>query len=140
MKNKFYISIISIVLVACNSVTKENSEQKSIEGYYEGKALFEKNCAVCHQQDGEPDAGIFPPLKNSDFLQKNQQRIPCIIKNGVEENLTVNGKKYEIKMLGFNNLSAEEVAQIINYINNSWGNEFGTTSTKKVKEQLGSCK
>ena len=129
------------LLFACAEDKKgsETNENPSIEGFVEGKILFERNCAACHQKSGAPQVKIYPPLKNSDYLQANQHKIACIIRNGVNENLTVNGKEYTIKMQGFSNFSAQEIGQISNYISNAWGNDFGVKTTEQVIEELKNC-
>jgi mono/diheme cytochrome c family protein len=137
----FILFILTFFVFSCAEKKEEEKDpaKAQIEGYYEGKALFEAKCVACHQKSGEPSVKLYPPLKNSDYLRNNPAKIACIIRNGVNEDLTVNGQEYKIKMQGFNALSAQEISQIYNYINNSWGNDYGTKSTDEVIEDLKNC-
>jgi mono/diheme cytochrome c family protein len=144
MVNRICLLILSSFFVfSCENkkvIEKPEAVQEHrIVGFYEGMELYTDNCVICHSETGIPELPIFPPLKDSDYLRDNQDKIACVIKNGTKENLIVNGKTYQVKMNGFEHLSAQEVSQIINYINNSWGNENGTTSTDQVIKELQSC-
>ena len=133
------IIVSSLFIFSCASEKPETVQEHRVEGYFEGMELFNANCVICHNKTGVPELPIFPPLKGSDYLRDNQDKIACIIKYGTKEDLTVNGKTYKVKMNGFNKFSAQEIGQIINYINNSWGNENGTTNTERVIKELQSC-
>ncbi len=118
---------------------KTSNLENKIEGFVEGKLLYDSKCSSCHQKNGAPEVNIYPPLKGSDFLVNNQDKIACIIRNGLEEPLIVNGKKYGIQMPGFSALTAQEISQIIVYINNAWGNNYGISTVDKVKKELEGC-
>lgn len=147
MQKKSWLICLSIVILlfSCNEVVTKDGKTAShkpamVDGYYQGMELYEANCILCHQKTGIPELKIFPPLKDSDYLRDNQSTIACIIRNGISEPLTVNGKGYKVKMNGFEELSAQDISQIINYINHSWGNDYGKTDTKKVIKELEDCK
>jgi len=139
---KLIIIALSIMLFSCGSESDSNSvvSSEQPEGYFEGGKLYNAVCAACHEESGLAKVKIYPPLKQSDYLKNNQDKIACIIKNGINEPLVVNGETYKIKMNGFPEYTAQEVSQIINYINNSWGNNYGAISTEEVKSQLSNCK
>lgn len=87
-----------------------------------GQGVFEQNCAVCHQATGLGIEGVYPPLAGSDYLM--EQRIPSIrgVKYGQRGPLVVNGVTYDNTMLPLK-LSAAEIADVMNYVRNSWGNK-----------------
>ena len=145
MQRKYWLTCLSLITLffSCNEIA-ENGKTAShkpamVEGYYQGMELYETNCILCHKKTGIPELPIFPPLKGSDYLRDNQSNIACIIRNGISEPLKVNGKDYKVKMNGFEELSAQDIGQIINYINHSWGNDFGETNTQKVIKELENC-
>ncbi len=100
---------------------------------------YEKKCASCHGLKGEGLKNMIPPLANSDWLKNNQDRLTCIIKNGINEKIMVNGLEYNIEMLGNEKMQDIEVTNIINYINTSWGNTIPTKKNKKVIQELRDC-
>ena len=97
-----------------------------------GKKVFLSACFACHQPDGKGLPGIFPPLAGSDFLKADRERAIRIPIKGLTGPITVNGKP-------FNNLmppqvfSDEQIADVLTYIKNSWGNEDGVVSPADVK-------
>jgi len=108
-------------------------------GYAEGKVLFKARCAVCHGESGKPKIKLYPPIKNSSYLRNHPEKIPCIIRFGLNEKITVNEENYDMKMAGNPDFSAEQISHLINYMNNSWGNSFGETTTQEVIKLLKNC-
>lgn len=100
---------------------------------------YNRHCASCHGKEGEGLKDLIPPLANADWLAQNQDRLACILKNGIDEKIVVNGKTYHQAMQGIQ-LNDIELYNIINYINTSWGNNFELTTSEKVKEDLKKCK
>ena len=100
-----------------------------------GKTIYIDNCNNCHQANGQGLQGIIPPLAQSDFLKNNQQRIPQLLRFGTKDTITVNGRTYP-PLMPAHKISNLELAEVITYINNSWGNEYGFVSVKKVDELL----
>jgi mono/diheme cytochrome c family protein len=100
---------------------------------------YENKCASCHGLEGEGVKEMIPPLANSDWLVNNQETIACVIKYGVKGPMLVNGKEYDIEMLGQKKMKDIELTNIINYINTSWGNTISPMKNVAVIEQLKNC-
>ena len=66
---------------------------------------------------------IFPPLSNSDYLLNNIRESIYGIKYGMEGPITVNGELYDGIMVS-QGLDNEEIADVMNYILNSWENSY----------------
>ncbi len=90
-----------------------------------GKDLYLKNCAACHQADGQGLPGAFPPLANSDYIAGDKSTLMESTVNGMSGPITVNGKEYDNVMPAMSYLSDEELASILTYVVNSWGNPGG---------------
>ena len=96
-----------------------------------GKSLYEDFCLRCHMSDGQGQIGIIPPLAKSDFLFKHmEESIKAIKFGGIDGEITVNGVKYNSKMEKMG-LYDDEIADIMNYTLNSWGNKY----EKRIKEE-----
>ena len=96
-----------------------------------GKSLYEDFCLRCHMPDGQGQIGIIPPLAKSDFLFKHmEESIKAIKFGGIDGEITVNGVKYNSKMEKMG-LYDDEIADIMNYTLNSWGNKY----KKRIKEE-----
>jgi len=96
-----------------------------------GKSLYQDFCLRCHMPDGQGQIGIIPPLAKSDFLFKHmEESIKAIKFGGIDGEITVNGVKYNSKMEKMG-LYDDEIADIMNYTLNSWGNKY----KKRIKEE-----
>jgi nitrite reductase (NO-forming) len=98
-----------------------------------GRILFESNCAACHQLNGEGLAGAFPPVANSDYLMARPDKGAGIVLHGLSGKITVNGKEYDGVMPQMQ-LNDDEIASILTYVRNSWGNEGGLVEAAEVKK------
>lgn len=107
--------------------------------YTQGQIMYENFCENCHMKDGSGLKGLIPPLANSDYLRNKSADIACIIKYGQQGTIVVNGKEYDGIMPPNPQLSTVEITNIINYINNSWGNDLGETSVKSIERHLEGC-
>jgi len=87
-----------------------------------GKALYSGTCSVCHQGNGEGLPDVFPPLARSDYMMGDKERAIGIVLNGLTGKVTVNGKDYNSVMPPMSQLTNDEIASILTYVMNEWGN------------------
>jgi len=97
-----------------------------------GGALFNGTCSTCHQGTGAGLAGVFPPLAKSDFLAADPKRAIGIVLHGLNGKVTVNGQEYNSVMPPMTQLNDDEVANILTFVLNSWGNPGGRVSVDEV--------
>jgi nitrite reductase (NO-forming) len=100
-----------------------------------GQQLFAGTCSVCHQADGAGLAGVFPPLAKSDFLAADVKRAVNVVLKGLSGKVSVNGHEYNSVMPPMTQLNDDEVANILSYVLNSWGNPGGRVTKDEVKAQ-----
>ena len=86
-----------------------------------GKIVYGKTCMACHQPEGEGIPSAFPPLANSDYLNADIDRAISIVLYGKSGEITVNGEKYN-SIMTKQVLSDQEVASVMTYVLNNWGN------------------
>jgi len=101
--------------------------------------LYRNNCANCHGKDGEGLNKAYPPLAGTDYILKNKNFLPCIIKNGLNGKINISNTTYDMPMPPVS-LTDIEIAQIITYISNEWGNNTEITNRDEVIESLKNCK
>jgi nitrite reductase (NO-forming) len=99
-----------------------------------GQSLFAGTCSVCHQANGAGLPGVFPPLAKSDFLAADPKRAINVLLHGLTGKLTVNGSDYNSVMPPMNQLNDDEIANILTYVINTWGNAGGRILTEDVKK------
>ncbi len=105
-----------------------------------GKDIYQMKCQNCHGNKGEGLGKLAPPLTDSLFLKEHQSLLACIIKHGSQQGLVVHGIPYEDKMPPFPEMEAIDIAQVVVYIRNSFGNQLGMYSYEQVLEDLKNCK
>lgn len=111
---------IALLLAACDSHTERPPDpQKSISS---GKPLYEQHCAVCHQKDGAGQPGKVPSLAGNPIITL-EDPIPII-------KTVVNGQG-QMPEFG-DQLSSNEIADILSYIRNAWGNQAPAVSNRQI--------
>ena len=131
---------VSLLFAILTLITLASSKCDVQNPHTQGAFLYKGYCGNCHMENGKGLKGLYPPLAQSDFLKNNQNKLTCIINMGISGPIVVNGKTYDHAMAGNPSLNDVEITNIINYINNAWGNEFGEISITDVKKQLSKCK
>ena len=120
MIKTFFLTILLISTTAGLLISQNSSLAQSIQ---RGKEVYTGNCMNCHMSQGEGLPAVYPPLAKSDYLLKDPKRAIGIILNGQKGETTVNGQKYNVEMPAQNYLTDQQIADVINYTTNTWGNK-----------------
>ena len=105
-----------------------------------GEELYHKegNCTTCHQPDGRGlESSGFPSIANNEWILGDEEKVIKITLNGLIGPIKVSGKKYDGKtpMIPYGGLlNDKEIAAILTYVRNSFGNKANSVSEDKVKE------
>lgn len=130
------LSLLLLILINIPGFSQSNSLNASME---RGKAIYTDFCLTCHLPNGQGVKNVYPPLAKSDYLLKNRNASIRGIKFGQQGEITVNGETFNSTMAPMG-LSDDEVADVMNYITNSWGNKNDVmvteTEVSKIKKQL----
>lgn len=97
-----------------------------------GKALFDKNCAVCHQANGQGLADTFPPLAGAEVPNGPADAHIRLVLHGLTGPLAVRGHTYNGVMPSFLSLIDAELAAILTYERTSWGNTGSPVTPEQV--------
>ena len=126
MKNIIVFYFGSVICVSL-FLFQDPELEASIE---RGSEIYLDFCVTCHKGNGEGVAHTYPPLAKSDFLMSNREKSIRGIKYGQQGELVVNGVTYNNVMdrLGLEDV---EVADVMNFILNSWGNSSDDMVTEE---------
>lgn len=91
------------------------------ESMQRGSEIYADFCITCHLEKGEGVENVFPPLAQSDYLMNNRSESIAGVKYGQKGEIVVNGVPYNNVMMPMG-LEDEEIADVMNYVLNSWGN------------------
>lgn len=98
---------------------------------------LEGHCITCHQPDGEGlPAAMFPPLSETTWVEGSEDRLIKLTLHGLLGPIEVKGKQYpgQVPMTSFKHLSDEDIAAVLTYVRNTFGNNAPMVSPAKVKE------
>jgi mono/diheme cytochrome c family protein len=109
------VGTFAFVLTAAPALAQE-VDQALLDA---GAQLYEENCALCHQPEGEGDPPTFPALSGN----ANLEDLPTIVGN-IHQG--------QGNMPPFPDLDAGQIAALATYIRNSWGNSFGGAAEDEV--------
>lgn len=105
------------------------------QAWSRGEALYVDNCTGCHMEHGEGLAQAFPPLNGSSAVQaKTPDTVIHVVLAGAKIPAT-KGKPTGFAMPAFDwKLDDKDVADLVNYIRNAWGNHASLTSADTVSK------
>jgi len=111
--------------------------EKEKEQFAQGRKFYLNACAGCHGNDGEGLSRFAPPLRNSEWVLGDKNRLILILLDGIEGPLEVAGKRYaepEILpvMPSHSTLDDATIASILTYVRNAWGNQAGAIDRRTV--------
>lgn len=147
MKKQLFIFVVFIGLATgCSGNKKADSEtsndtldnfdQKETQYYSNGRRLYKTICQNCHMENGEGLGKLIPPLAKSDYMKNNRANLPRIVKYGLNGPITVNGIGFNQPMPANPKLTDIEVAEILTYVGNTWGNGLGSFTTEEVIKSI----
>jgi len=102
-----------------------------------GEKLYISNCAACHQVEGKGLSGAFPPLAESDYIANNPMNAVLAVVNGLTGPIKVNGRDYNSVMPNLSYMSDSDVADVVTYVINSFGNKGGSINAAQVAAARG---
>lgn len=97
-----------------------------------GAALYNQYCSGCHQKDGTGIEGVYPPLAQSEWVLEDEERLIGIMLNGLYGPVIVKGKTYDQQMPPYRFLSDQQLADVLTYIRQSFGNDAEAIRPDKI--------
>ena len=141
--SSFFLLFLLLIFTCCGPKSGKNgtlaSKIKFTQYYINGKRLYIEHCSNCHQKDGSGLASLYPPIHNSGYFKSGPDSTICIIRNGIEGKIIVNGISYNQPMPGHKDLTVLEIAELVTYLYSTWGEEDKIFSTVEVYQILENC-
>lgn len=136
MKKGMIICSLLLVAIYLLAQTKPKStsqggvDKASIE---RGKKIYETYCLACHQADGSGVPGLNPPLIKTKWVLGDKKELITIVLKGMDEPIEVDGEEYSNVMASHAFLKDQDVADVLNYVRNSFGNKASAVTPAEVK-------
>jgi mono/diheme cytochrome c family protein len=97
-----------------------------------GKVIYAKQCLSCHQADGLGVSNMNPPLNGKQVSGNKDILIGMVIK-GISTHQEIDGKTYQNVMPAHPEMNDREIADVLTYIRNSFGNKASAVKISEVK-------
>lgn len=112
------------------SANQGGADKASIE---RGQKIYETYCLACHQADGSGVPGLNPPLIKTKWVLGDKKQLITIILKGMDQPIEVDGEEYNNVMASHAFLKDEEIADVLNYVRNNFGNKASAVKPAEVK-------
>ena len=98
-----------------------------------GAKLYENQCATCHQASGKGVPSVYPALAGSSAINTPiaTNAIRMVLHGGYAPSTVGNPRPYGMPPFA-QTMSDEEVAAVLTYVRNSWGNQGNAISSNQV--------
>jgi len=113
---------------------EEDKDVLGREVHEAGAQLYDKYCAVCHQSNGQGDLARFPSLASTDWVFGSKPLIIGIVLSGLQGEIDAGKKKFNGVMPPHAFLSDEQVAQLLTFLRQNFGNHGTMVTTAEVAE------
>ncbi|WP_184549937.1 c-type cytochrome [Mucilaginibacter sp. FT3.2] len=138
MKLKLISGILLLIIVF--AVSCQSDKQVEFNRYYSGgSAIYQAHCENCHGAKGEGLQALIPPLTDSIYLKNNKASLSCYIKKGLKGKIIIHEREFEGEM-PVDDLAPIEIAKVLTYVTNSFGNKMGTIDLQRVQADLEKCR
>ena len=99
-----------------------------------GKVVYGKICITCHQVDGLGVPNMNPPLSKTSFVLSDKVKLAGIVIKGFNESVEIDGNTYSNVMPSQDFLKDQEIADVLTYVRNSFGNKASAVTLADVKK------
>jgi mono/diheme cytochrome c family protein len=105
------------------------------ESMERGKKVYDLYCLSCHMPDGTGVPNLNPPLAKSSWVTGDKKRLINVVLKGLDQQVEIDGEYYSNVMAPHDFLKDQEVADVLTYIRNSFGNKASLLTAAEVKTQ-----
>jgi mono/diheme cytochrome c family protein len=131
MKQDVIICVLAMSLFLSVSASAQDDLKASME---RGKKVYEATCLACHQANGSGVPNLNPPLKKTKWVLGDKATLIKVVLNGMNEEVEINGRYFENTMPPQSALKDEQIADVLTYVRNSFGNKADAITPEDVKK------
>ena len=126
--------IVLALFLALLSLSFVSNKQDFSASFKRGKVVYEKNCLACHQVNGAGVPRMNPPLIKTKHVLGDKVKLINIVIKGFNEEVEINGEFYDNPMPAQVQLNDQQVADVLTYVRNSFGNKASLITMSEVKK------
>jgi mono/diheme cytochrome c family protein len=125
-----FLIFASLILLAHKSPYNQNNLQASIA---RGKIVYAARCLSCHQIDGGGVQNMNPPLTKTKWVLGDKSQLIQIVLKGLNSGVVIDDIEYHNVMASHADLSDLQIADVLTYVRNSFGNKAKIITPAEVK-------
>jgi mono/diheme cytochrome c family protein len=137
MRSVFVLVIISSAMVAdaqsAKPAPKKVEKKETATAYSRGKLLYAAYCLACHQADGSGVPNLNPPLIDTKWVTGSKATLIGMVLKGSKGQVEIDGETFHNTMPAQAQLTDQQIADVLTYIRNSFGNKSSAVTTAEVK-------
>ena len=122
-------SVLAIGLLGMKTPGQKAVDKAQME---RGLKVYEASCLGCHQTDGVGVPSLNPPLVKTKWVLGDKKQLITLTLSGLQEPMEVNGETYANPMPSQAHLSDQDIADVLTYIRNSFGNKASAIAAGDV--------
>lgn len=126
------VVIAALLFILLSLEPDQNKPPKAVMD--RGKALYEKECLSCHQVDGLGVQRLNPPLAKTKWVLGPKSKLITIVLNGLTDPIEIDGDSYNNPMPPHLYMNDQEIADVLTYVRNSFGNNAVAVTPAEVKK------
>ena len=137
MKIFLLINALGVLITAsCLSFTVTVGKQGGLTASIKrGSVVYNQFCLACHQANGGGVPNLNPPLIKTKFVLGNKKELAKIILKGLSGEIEISGEVYNNVMPPHNFLTDQQIADVLTFVRNSFGNKASAVTVAEVKAQ-----
>ena len=98
-----------------------------------GQKVYEKVCLSCHMADGGGVPHLNPPLSQTSYVLGDKSKIIYIVLTGMTDRIPIDDEFYSNNMASHKDLSDQQIADVLTYVRNNFGNKASAVTAAEVK-------
>lgn len=137
---KIVLIALFIITIGCTASLaqtrgKEPKKNQLLTGAVmaNGKKIYGQYCLACHMADGSGVPNMNPPLIKTTHILGDKTRLIKIVLNGLATGEEIDGETYTNVMPAHNFLRDQEIADVLSFVRNSFGNKATAVTVAEVK-------
>jgi mono/diheme cytochrome c family protein len=98
-----------------------------------GKTVYASFCLACHQADGSGVPNLNPPLIQTEWVTGSKTTLIDMVLKGSRGQVEIDGETFHNTMPAQAHLTDLQIADVLTYIRNNFGNKASDVSATEVK-------
>ena len=105
-----------------------------------GAQVYKTTCNACHQKNGTGVPRLNPPLIKTEYVLGNKARLTRVVLKGLNQTIEIDDEEYTNAMPAFAQLTDQQIADVLTYVRNSFGNKASAITPAFVKAERAKTK